>query len=480
MGVPVLRLCLSLLLVLSLSGAQLAAQTGEGVFRDFSSAALSRTDKRFLQTALAFEGHYNGMLDGDWGPMSQRAIESFAAEETESGPQDWHMAALALAYLELEERDGWNILYLPALNLSLLHPFDSTVEDPPSRTLANWHHRYSSLSYSAGRHSLAEAQALHDFTLESHVSGEEPYVLRRRDLAISTARQSGGRILYTRSAFTDGGWSTVMLSARTADEAILNAVAGSIGVGRAASIFVERGGALDRSIRETFAFLESEAARTSDPAPERAPSPSPSTPVSSGTGFVVAWGGEVLTNQHVVADCDVLTYDGLPANVLKTSVDLDLALLQVEGLDVRQVARFSPLPARLNSDVTVVGYPLSGYLSGLNVTRGSVSSQLGFGGAVTGMQITAPVQPGNSGGPVLASNGEVVGVVVSKLDAQAVAEQVGDIPQNVNFAIRGEIAKLFLFQHGVDPQLGGSDDPLPPEELAELASSFTGQIECHR
>ena len=96
------------------------------------------------------------------------------------------------------------------------------------------------------------------------------------------------------------------------------------------------------------------------------------------------------------------------------------------------------------------------------------------------MQITAPVQSGNSGGPVIAADGEVVGVVVSKLDAVAVAEDLGDTPQNVNFAIRGEIAKLFLAQNGVNPQLGTRDTPLPPVELAQAATLFTVYIECIR
>jgi S1-C subfamily serine protease len=174
-----------------------------------------------------------------------------------------------------------------------------------------------------------------------------------------------------------------------------------------------------------------------------------------------------------------LAFGGLTAEVAAVSLDFDLALLSVDEWSGDAVATFSPSPARLNSDVTVVGYPLAGLLTGLNVTRGAVSSQMGLGSDVSGMQITAPVQPGNSGGPVLAADGEVVGVVVSKLNAQAVADATGDIPQNVNFAIRGEIAKLFLFQHGVEPVLGEGDEPLSPVELAERASGFTGFIECN-
>ena len=128
--------------------------------------------------------------------------------------------------------------------------------------------------------------------------------------------------------------------------------------------------------------------------------------------------------------------------------------------------------------MTVVGYPLSGLLAGLNVTRGAVSSTRGLRGDETTMQITAPVQPGNSGGPVLSKSGAVVGVVVGKLDALDIADVTGDIPQNVNFAIRGEIAKLFLSDNGVEPLLPEGRDPLAPEVLAERASAFTVHVEC--
>jgi S1-C subfamily serine protease len=127
----------------------------------------------------------------------------------------------------------------------------------------------------------------------------------------------------------------------------------------------------------------------------------------------------------------------------------------------------------------VVGYPYGGALSGLNVTRGSVSSLKGLGGDATRLQITAPVQQGNSGGPLVAADGEIVGVIVSKLDVLKFADAIGDVPQNVNFAVRGEIAKLFLSQNGITPALSLDDIALDPTEIAERTAAFTVFIECH-
>lgn len=185
----------------------------------------------------------------------------------------------------------------------------------------------------------------------------------------------------------------------------------------------------------------------------------------------------MLTNAHVVEGCRTVRVDGDLARVLDLDATLDLALLDT-GRPRSAVARFSTAPAPLNADVTVAGFPHGGILGGLNVTRGSVSAERGLRGDVTRVQITAPIQAGNSGGPVIAQDGSVLGVVVSKLDAASVAEATGDLPQNVNFAIRGEVAQLFLYRNGLAPLSAGVASPVDPVKLAEVAGAFTVFVEC--
>ncbi len=66
----------------------------------------------------------------------------------------------------------------------------------------------------------------------------------------------------------------------------------------------------------------------------------------------------------------------------------------------------------------------------------------------------------------------------SKLDALTVAGAIGDIPQNVNFAIRGEIAKVFLTRNNVDFAITASAEPLSPADLAEAAQRYTVLVRC--
>jgi len=186
-----------------------------------------------------------------------------------------------------------------------------------------------------------------------------------------------------------------------------------------------------------------------------------------------------VTNAHVVRGCNSVSVSGSTYLVSATSDTFDLALLKPATVrTTRSFVEFANRPAKLNADVTVVGYPLYGVLGGLNVTRGAVTSLSGLGGNSAQMQISAPVQPGNSGGPVLDRSGNVIGVVVAKLDSLEVAKAIGDIPQNINFAIRGEIVKLFLGNNDIEYTFAGSDDKIEPTTLAANAAKYTVLVEC--
>ncbi|MDO6587136.1 serine protease [Salipiger sp. 1_MG-2023] len=458
--------------------ARVAAQNFETLFWNFDATSLTWEDKRFLQASLAFEGQYVGLLDGDWGRLSQQSMSRYSSKEFDDATQNWHLAALAFSMFERIENEGWYVRFFEPLGLSFLYPLRAVANDPPTAALVNWRHTNSSLRYSVGRQTLATVENLHEYSMRWHEFSDAPYTVRKERLLVTGAKKRDGSQLYTRSDYINGGWSTIMLSANRQDSASLQAVASSIERGEAADLRFTPGGNLDRVIEKTVLFLTDD-----DSEPEAQISsaePSTGTSGSAGSGFYVSKAGHVLTNAHVVDGCATVRVDGFDATVLASSDDFDLAILvsQLPYEAEKAIAVFSAGPAKLNSDVTVVGYPYAGLLGGLNVTRGSVSSLKGLAGDTKTVQITAPVQAGNSGGPLISATGEVVGVIVSKLDSELWSEFTGDVPQNVNFAIRGEIAKLFLSQNGVDPELSLSDVRLDPVSIAERASMFTAYIEC--
>ena len=211
--------------------------------------------------------------------------------------------------------------------------------------------------------------------------------------------------------------------------------------------------------------------------------PKPQHESSSGTGFFVSTKGTVITNAHVVEDCVAIratTSQGATAaaKVLARDVRNDLALLDT-GLAVDKVAAFRT-NVRLGEAVEAFGYPLTDVLSKSgNFTLGNVSALVGIGEDSRYFQISAPVQPGNSGGPLLDQNGNLVGVVSAKLNAlKLMLATNGDIPQNVNFAIKSSIVTNFLDTNGASYAQGAATQPMQPADLADQAKAMSVFIEC--
>jgi S1-C subfamily serine protease len=204
---------------------------------------------------------------------------------------------------------------------------------------------------------------------------------------------------------------------------------------------------------------------------------------ASGTGFVVSRSGHILTNAHVVDGCSTLTgrapSGSFPLTLLNADSQNDLAVLQ-SSAPLPAVATFRDgRGVRPGDDVIAAGFPLQKVLANqMNVTTGTVSALAGLQDNAAQLQITAPIQPGNSGGPLLDRSGHVVGVVVSKLDALAIASQSGTIPENINFAVKGEVARTYLDSRGVDYLTAASGAAQATADIAEAAKAYTVFITC--
>jgi S1-C subfamily serine protease len=204
----------------------------------------------------------------------------------------------------------------------------------------------------------------------------------------------------------------------------------------------------------------------------------------TGTGFVVSSSGHIVTNAHVVDGCvgDIqgnLTGEA-PVKLRLVSSDEtnDLALLQASG-SFRGVAMIKDKAVHSGDSVVAIGFPYHGLLtSDFTVTTGIVSSLSGIMNNTRYLQISAAVQPGNSGGPLLASTGEVVGVVAAKLNALKIAKATGDIPENINFAIKTGALRDFLDNSVVPYQTSESRNELKTAEITSNARAFTLLISC--
>ena len=165
------------------------------------------------------------------------------------------------------------------------------------------------------------------------------------------------------------------------------------------------------------------------------------------------------------------------AEVVARDTTNDLALIKVKS-KLQSVASIR-MGVRVGEPVGAFGFPLSGLLatSG-NFTFGNVTALSGVADDTRYIQIQAPVQPGNSGGPLLDYNGNVVGVVSGKLNAMKVAELNRDMPQNVNFAIRAGTLINFLESNRVSYKSNFSTAQMQPADFADYARAMSAQIIC--
>jgi len=203
----------------------------------------------------------------------------------------------------------------------------------------------------------------------------------------------------------------------------------------------------------------------------------------AGTAFFVSKTGQAITNHHVVVGCTEVRQEGRDGAVRVKASDLvnDLALLETS----QQVSQAAPIigdPAKLRQgdDVVVFGFPLNTVLSsGGNLTPGVISALTGLGNNTSQIQITAPIQPGSSGSPVLNKKGEVVGVVSMKLSDAKMASATGSVGQSVNFAIGGQTLRAFISTQQVDFSTGTfSFFEKPAADLADEARKWTFVVEC--
>jgi len=192
----------------------------------------------------------------------------------------------------------------------------------------------------------------------------------------------------------------------------------------------------------------------------------------SGSGLIFTLDGYVLTNHHVVAggsQFKVITARGeeIAASLIASDEKLDVAVLKLAST---YRAKDFPNPPKLVSSgkvksgekVFTVGHPLGDLLSSeAKYNDGTISAMSGMGNDQHIMQISVPIQPGNSGGPLANTRGEVVGLIVATVNGSALLKEANILAQNINFAIKSDPILAFLGEKGLSSKQGvTSDDPV--------------------
>ena len=199
-----------------------------------------------------------------------------------------------------------------------------------------------------------------------------------------------------------------------------------------------------------------------------------SKPMGSDTAYVV-------TNFHVIDGCKSAlkvrypSYQPVNAYIHAVDPSNDLALLSTK----LPASGFPSFRLNLKQGEQIASYGFA-YGSDLaSFTMGNVTSVVGLDNNTSAFQISAPIQPGNSGGPLLDMNGRVIGMAQGILGTLRAAEALGGaIPQNVNFGITATTIIGFLQAHSVDYRIDTERTKFEPEQIAEEAKKFTVKITC--
>ena len=230
----------------------------------------------------------------------------------------------------------------------------------------------------------------------------------------------------------------------------------------------------------------------------------------SGSGFFISKLGYILTNNHVVSNCKKITIgenvdNQYEAQLLNADKKNDLALLRTTtsdlassetkslikklstqklGIEIVPLATAGLMRSddvELGEDIVVAGFPYGDIFSkDIKVTFGNVNSTKGVGDDSSQFQIQAPVQIGNSGGPIYDKYGNIVGVVVAQLDKLKMAKTIGSLPENVNFGIKASTVKQFLNSSGLSTKWAERNKEMSNKEISKIASKQTVMVVCYK
>jgi len=205
-----------------------------------------------------------------------------------------------------------------------------------------------------------------------------------------------------------------------------------------------------------------------------------------GSGFVISRDGHILTCAHLVTDKKDATVwisgKRYEADIIKQDVQKDVAILKIRSggdLTLKALPLAKGDKLSMGQDVFAMGFPMSRVLGNApRLTKGLINSTVGLKDNPDQLQVSAEIQPGNSGSPLFNDQKEVIGLITSTLNPLNVMTKSGGLlPQNVNFALKAGPIRIFLEQSGLSRTLSAQiPNPSSFEEAKDSVAQIYGGI----
>ncbi len=432
-----------------------------------SERALSREQRMALQEALQWAGFYDSAIDGAIGPGTRRSMAAWQAARGHEatgvlttrqraellGEVQTAMASLGLAVMR-DEGAGIEI----ALPLSLV-TFDR-YEAPFAHygSLGDSGVRVVLISQAGDQNTLF---GLYDIMQSLKIVPLEGARERKaREFTISG--QDDEITSYTYAALADGAVKGFTLIWPNGGDLRLREMA--LAQMRATfkpipGVVLADNAGLDQATQSIDLMSGLEIRR----------------PTVARSGFYVSENGAVLTTTEAVRACGRITLDELyDARLTATDPASGLALLHPEApLAPMGAAALRAGEARLGATVAVAGFPYEGALSAPTLTFGTLADIRGLEGEQGIARLELAAEPGNAGGPVLAPDGTVIGMLAPRADDKGRL-----LPENASFAVKSALAASFLERNGIAPRLSQGGAALDPVDLSALARDMTVLVSC--
>ncbi|SHI67942.1 Putative peptidoglycan binding domain-containing protein [Shimia gijangensis] len=429
-----------------------------------SEAELTKDERKDLQSWLKWAGYYNSAIDGAFGRGTRGSMGAWQADngyEATGVLTTMQRAKLRAQYFAVLEGMDLRLVSDPEAGIDMQLPmgilsqpvtefpfvqFDASG-DVPAKVLL--------ISQAGDQNTLF---GLYDImqTLEIvPLEGERS----RKDKSFVLTGQNLTIVSHTEVSLKDGHIKGFTLVWPIGDEERRSRILGE----------------MQASFTRTEGVLDPAAGSNSTQSIDLLSGLEIRKPKMSRSGFFVDNNGTVITTVEAVQSCTRVTLENdYQAEILVIDDASGIAILRpTTKLSPMRVASLRSGDARLQSDVAVSGYSYEGVLGAPTMTFGVLSDIKGLRGEPELKRLAMNALPGDTGGPVLDSEGTVMGMLLPK------ANQNGqNLPNDVSFALGSDAIASLLSENGLVAQVALGEGTQAPEDISRLGSDMTVLVSC--